>query len=65
MNKYQSKLSTQAQKNYIDYLIDPRFQGLNRVFVLSFENSIKEDTQDIIFQNYDGWKKYFWLTNQK
>ena len=37
-NKYQSKLSTQAQNNYLDYLIDPSFQEVNRIFVLSFEN---------------------------
>ena len=25
-------------KPYLDYLIDPSFQGVNRLFVLSFEN---------------------------
>ena len=24
---------------YLDYLIDPSFQGVNRLFVLSFENN--------------------------
>ena len=37
-NKYQSKLTEKAQNRYLDYLIDPSFQGANRVFVLSFEN---------------------------
>ena len=37
-NKYQSKLTEQAQSRYLDYLTDPSFQGLNRPFVLSFEN---------------------------
>ena len=37
-NKYQYKLTQQAQNRYLDYLIDPRFQGVNRLFVLSFEN---------------------------
>ena len=33
-NKYQSKVTTQAQNQYlIDYLIDPTFQGVNRLFV--------------------------------
>ena len=27
-------------KPYLDYLIDPSFQGVNRLFVLSFENTI-------------------------
>ena len=29
----------QAQNTYLDYLIDPRFQGVNKLFVLSFENN--------------------------
>ena len=29
----------QAPNPYLDYLIDPSFQGVNRLFVLSFENS--------------------------
>ena len=38
-NKYQSKISVQAQNQYLDYLVDPSFQGVNRLFVLSFENN--------------------------
>ena len=38
-NKYQSKATIQAQNQYLDYLIDPRFQGINRLFDLSFENN--------------------------
>ena len=38
-NKYQSKVLIQATKTYLDYLIDPSFQGVNRPFVLSFENN--------------------------
>ena len=38
-NKYQSKVRVQEQNRYLDYLIDPSFQGANRVFVLSFENN--------------------------
>ena len=37
-NKYESKISTEAQNQYLDYLIDPRFQGVNRLFLLSFQN---------------------------
>ena len=36
--KYQSKTSTERQNQYLDYLIDPSFQGENRLFVLSFED---------------------------
>ena len=29
----------QAPNIYSDYFIDPRFEGVNRLFVLSFENT--------------------------
>ena len=35
-NKYQSKKSTTKQNRYLDYLIDPNFQGVHRLFVLSY-----------------------------
>ena len=37
-NKYQSKKSIERENQYLDYLIDPSFQGVNRLFVLSFED---------------------------
>ena len=37
-NKYQPKVSTKRQNQYLDFLIDPSFQGGNRLFVLSFED---------------------------
>ena len=37
-NKYQSKVKMQVRNQYLDYLIDPSFRGVNRLFVLSFEN---------------------------
>ena len=39
-NKYQSKVSMQTKKQYLNYLIDPSFQGVNRLFVLSFKNNV-------------------------
>ena len=38
-NKYQSKVTMQAPNSFLDHLIDPRFQGRRRLFVLSFENN--------------------------
>ena len=35
-NKYQSKVAIQVQNRYLDYLIDTSFQGVIRLFVLSF-----------------------------
>ena len=36
----QSKVSTQTRHQYLDYLKDPSFQGVNRHFVLSFDNIV-------------------------
>ena len=37
-NKYQTKVSTEGVNQYLDFLIDPSFQGVKRLFVLLFEN---------------------------
>ena len=37
-NKYQSKIASQVQNRYLDFLIDPNFQEVDILFVLSFEN---------------------------
>ena len=50
-NKYQSKVPTERQTKYLDFLLDQRFQGVNRLFVLSFKmRTIEKYTQDIIYQ---------------
>ena len=37
-NKYESSVKTFVQNRYLSYLINPSFQGVNRLFVLSLEN---------------------------
>ena len=37
-NKYESSIKTFARNRYLNYLINPSFPGVNRLFVLSFEN---------------------------
>ena len=37
-NKYKPKVSTERPNQYLHFLSDPIFQGVNRLFVLSFEN---------------------------
>ena len=37
-NKYESNIKTTAQSRYLNPLINPIFQGVNRLFVLSLEN---------------------------
>ena len=37
-NKHRSKIATQSKSNNLDYLIDPPFRNINRLFGLSFKN---------------------------
>ena len=37
-NKYESSVKTFAQNRYFNHLINPCFRGVNRLFVLFFEN---------------------------
>ena len=37
-NKYRSEMTKQTKTNNLNYLIDPKFTKVNRLFALSFEN---------------------------
>ena len=37
-NKYRVEMSNQTENNNLNYLIDPTFTNVNRLFVLSFKN---------------------------
>ena len=50
-NKYRSEITAQRENNNLDYLIDPTFRNINRLFVLSFENG-NNDPQRDSFDNY-------------
>ena len=39
-NIYRSEITTQTKSINLDYLIDPKFRNINRLFVLSFKNGI-------------------------
>ena len=71
-NKYRSEITNQTKNNNLNYLIDPTFTKVNRLFVLSFEN--KNDRRS--FSKYyvpnvqikdcvNQWKKFFWHANKK
>ena len=52
-NKYLSKPELLAQNPNLNHLVQPSFQGVNRLFVLAFENdNHKHPMTDIIFQTY-------------
>ena len=43
-NKYRSQMTIQNNNNNLNYLIDPTFTNVNRLFVLSYER-IEEDNE--------------------
>ena len=55
-NKYRSQTAIQPQNNNLNYLIDPTFTNVNRLFVLSFErieeDNIKKDYRDSFSHYY-------------
>ena len=44
-NKYRSQITVQPQNN-LNYLIDPTFKNVNRLFVLSFTRNNAGDNKD-------------------
>ena len=50
-NKYRSEITTQP-KNNLDYLIDPTFRNINRLFDLSFTNGNNDPTRDSFDKYY-------------
>ena len=40
-NKYLSKLKLLARNPNLNHLVEPSFQGVNRLFVLAFENDVQ------------------------
>ena len=51
-NKYRSEIATQPKNNNLDYLIDPAFRNINRLFVLSFKNGNSDPTRDSFDKYY-------------
>ena len=49
-NKYRSEITTRP-KNNLNYLFDPTFRNINRLFVLSFKNGKNDPTRDF-FEKY-------------
>ena len=71
-NKYQSDPKTHTQNWYLNHLVHPSFQGVNRLFLLPFENKNDRISDSEYFlpkveiKGYnvkiDG--KLFWSTNK-
>ena len=48
-NKYRSEIRTQPKNNKFNYMIDPMFKNISRLFVLSFKkvnNDLMRDSSD-------------------
>ena len=50
-NKYRSQMTIQPQNNNLNYLIDPTFTSVNKLFVLSFPRNNNTDSR-YTFSNY-------------
>ena len=48
-NKYESNIKTFAQNRYLNHLINASFQGVSRLFVLSFENENDRTSNSIYY----------------
>ena len=51
-NKYRSNITTQPKNNNLDYMIDPTFRNINRLFVLSFKNGNDDSTRGSFDKHY-------------
>ena len=49
MNNYQSKVWTERSNQFLDYLIDTSFQGVSRLFVLSFADNARQTIYEWYF----------------
>ena len=47
-----SEIATQPKSNNLDYLIDPTFRNMNRLFVLSFKNDENDPTMKSFYKYY-------------
>ena len=51
-NKYRSQMTIQPQNNNLNYLIDPTFTNVNRLFVLSFTRDNAGDNREFFSHYY-------------
>ena len=64
-NKDQSKVTIQEPNLSLDYLIDPSFQGVNRHFVLLFENTAGRTVHTKFYLLTVKIKDYNFMIEQK
>ena len=52
LNKYRSETTAQPKNNNLDYLVDPTFRNINKLFVLSFKNGNNDPTRNSFDKYY-------------
>ena len=57
-NKYQSKVAIREPNQYLDYLIDPSFQGVNRLFVFPFKKKCTPNESHRVFSSKGRIRNY-------
>ena len=62
-NKYLSKPELLAQNPNLNYLVEPSFQGVNRLFVLAFENDDDRTSDDEYYLPTVEMKDYNIMVN--
>ena len=51
-NEYRPEITTQSKNNNLDYLINPTFTNINRLFARSFKNGDDDPTRDLFEEYY-------------
>ena len=64
-NKYWPYPTPQTRNQYLNHLTDPSFQGVNRLFVLSFEDDAYQRSSKWYFLQTIEIKDYIVLTDGK
>ena len=62
-NKYLSRPELLAQNTNLNYVIEPSFQGVNRLFVLAFENDAQRKVHSGYYLPNVEIKKYNVMVN--
>ena len=51
-NKHRSEITTPTKNNYLDYLIDPTFRNINRLFAILFKNAGNDPIRNYFYDYY-------------
>ena len=64
-NRYQRKVSRKRTNWYLDFVIDPRFQGVNKLFVLPFKNDAQKTSYKRYYLPAREIKKYYVMVDRQ